>query len=109
MRSEEAVKDLKLYLEKNYSKPIRISKLCAQRYLSEQYVCRRFKEITGSSPKQYLMQLRLNNAARALKETGEPICHIAFSCGFTDINNFCKQFRACFGCTPSSYREGATE
>lgn len=105
MKSERDVKDLKVYLEKNYAKPIKIGELCAERYQSEQYVCRRFKEVVGVSPKQYLMQLRLRRTAEQLLASGEPVYKIAFACGFTDINNFCKQFRAEFGCTPGQYRE----
>ena len=105
LKSEKAVKDLKRYLDKNYHKAIRIGALCAGRYVSEQYICRRFKEIVGASPKQYLMQLRLNRAAERLAQTNEPVYQAAFACGFTDINNFCKQFRAAFGCTPGQYRD----
>lgn len=109
MRSQEAVKDLKRYLERNYRKQIRIGELCSQRYSSEQYVCRRFKELTGFSPKQYLMQLRLKQAAIKLRQTDMTVYQAAFACGFTDINNFCKQFRAFYGCTPSKYREERPE
>ena len=105
MKSEQEVQDLKAYLEKNYHKHLRIGELCAGRYLSEQYVCRRFKEIVGISPKQYLMQLRLRHTARLLLTTNAPVYKIAFSCGFTDINNFAKQFRAAYGCSPGQYRE----
>ena len=105
MKSDENVKDLKQYLDRNYRKPIKIGELCAQRYSSEQYVCRRFKEVVGSSPKQYLMSLRLNRAAQKLRASQETIYKVATSCGFTDMNNFCKQFRTVYGCTPGQYRE----
>lgn len=105
VRSEEAVRDLKRYLERNYHRPLRIGTVCVERYHSEQYVCRRFRELLGVSPKQYLMQLRLRHTAQKLLSSNDAIYQIAFSCGFTDINNFCKQFRGEFGCTPGQYRE----
>jgi len=104
MRSEDEVKDLKRYLEKNYHKQIKIGQLCAKRYTSEQYVCRRFREIMGCSPKQYLMELRLTKTAKKLCTTQDSIQKTALSCGFTDPNNFSKQFRARFGVSPGRYR-----
>ncbi|MBP3634580.1 MAG: helix-turn-helix transcriptional regulator [Oscillospiraceae bacterium] len=105
VRSEELVQDLKRYLEKNYHRSLKIGGLCVERYGSEQYICRRFRQIVGKSPKQYLMQLRLHHAARKLRTTEMAVYQAAFSCGFTDINNFCKQFRQCYGCSPSEYRQ----
>ena len=105
VKSDQDVRDLKQYLDKNYRKQVKIGELCAQRYTSEQYVCRRFKEVVGISPKQYLMDLRLRKAAEKLRSSQGPVYQVAASCGFTDMNNFSKQFRAAYGCTPGQYRE----
>ena len=33
------------------------------------------------------------------------VTYFAYSCGFTDINNFCKQFKKEYHCTPSDFRQ----
>ena len=56
------------------------------------------------SYQSYLVQLRLSHAARELIETEHTITTIAFDCGFNNLGNFNRLFKANYGKTPSAFR-----
>lgn len=69
---------------------------------------RKFKELTGISPRRYLENLRLNLARKKLCE-GESVCRCAQSLGYYDQSHFTRQFARNFGVTPGKMRKAARE
>lgn len=53
------------------------------------------------SPKQYLLNLRMNHALELLVENELSIKEIAFACGFNDEKYFSKAFKNKYGYPPS--------
>ena len=74
-------------------------------YLDEAYFSRLFKEKTGLSPKQYLLNVRLKRAKELLSETVYPIKEISTATGFSDPLYFSKLFLKKEGISPSLYRK----
>ena len=72
--------------------------------LSVYHFLRVFLAVTGVTPHQYLLRVRLRRAAVALKTEQTRILDVAVACGFGDISNFNRAFRAEFGVTPRTYR-----
>jgi AraC family transcriptional regulator len=72
--------------------------------LSPYHFLRTFEEVTGTTPHQYLLRVRLRRAAIGLRSGPTRISDIALRCGFGDISNFNRTFRAEFGVTPRAYR-----
>lgn len=97
------------YLAEHYREDIRINEICKEYYMSNDYLSHHFKDLTGFSPKRYLTLIRLRHTARMLHETTLPIQEIADVCGFSDINNFIKQFKREYGCTPGVFRSSSHE
>jgi AraC-like DNA-binding protein len=72
--------------------------------LSSYHFLRMFEGITGTTPHQYILRLRLRRAAARLREKPTKISDIALGSGFGDISNFNRTFRAEFGMSPRAYR-----
>jgi AraC family transcriptional regulator len=72
--------------------------------LSPYHFLRCFQQLTGTTPHQYLLRTRLRRAAIRLREESTNILEIALDCGFGDVSNFNRTFRAEFGDSPRSYR-----
>lgn len=93
------------YLEKNYTRPVSLRELSAQVHLSVNQTLRVFREATGESPLNYLLQYRIRRACELLRQTPLKITTIALQVGFSDGNYFARQFRKITGKTPRQYRE----
>ncbi|HET7219046.1 MAG TPA: AraC family transcriptional regulator [Vicinamibacterales bacterium] len=72
--------------------------------LSPYHFLRTFERLTGVTPHQYIVRARLRDAAVRLSAEGVRILDIALDCGFGDVSNFNRMFRAEFGLSPRAYR-----
>jgi AraC-like DNA-binding protein len=75
--------------------------LCA---MSPSYFSRRFKQAFGIGFVDYQTRLKLQQAARILATSDEPVCQIAYRMGFRSHAYFSHCFKAVFGATPSTLR-----
>jgi AraC family transcriptional regulator len=71
--------------------------------LSPYHFLRTFERLTGVTPHQYVLRARLRAAAIALSARRSTILDIALECGFGDVSNFNRAFRAEFGVSPRAY------
>lgn len=65
---------------------------------------RRMQMLTGQSPSNYIKHIRMDVAARLLKETNIPISEIATKTGFSTTKYFNRVFKEKFGSSPADYR-----
>lgn len=77
--------------------------------LSKQRFSSLFKANMGKSPMEYVREIRLTTAARALLVSNKNINDIAYECGYEDANYFIREFKSAFGFTPNQYRKIARE
>jgi AraC-like DNA-binding protein len=73
--------------------------------MSSNGFARYFKEKTGLSPQDHLMQRRLQRAGVLLHHSRDSIENIAAKCGFCDRNYFSTHFKKMYGSGPSAYRK----
>ncbi|EWH11402.1 AraC family transcriptional regulator [Catenovulum agarivorans DS-2] len=100
----QAVKIPVEYIRANYMHDICIVKLAELSHLSISALERRFKKYLNKTPKQFINEVRLENARRLLIETTLPIAMIASECGFADPSYFTRQFTKLFDEKPSDFR-----
>ena len=91
-------------IQTDYARSLRIADLARQAGMSLSQFERKMRGVLRVSPRQLLTQTRIEAAARALRESHEPLGRIAFDCGFYDQAMFCRQFRSASGLTPGEYR-----
>jgi len=98
------IENIRLYLEKHFTEPIRLEHLCELSGLKQTNLCRQFKKYTDLSIGNYLKQRRLAAAMLQLRTSSEKIMTVCHDCGFPDLNHFNHTFRKAIGKTPSDYR-----
>lgn len=99
------IKQMMQFIQTHYTQPLSLKEIAAAAGVSVSECCRCFGRMLNLTPFEYLVQYRLNKAARKLAEGDEPITHIAHSVGFNAASYFGKRFRQFFGKTPSVYRK----
>jgi len=92
------------YLETSYACDVKLAELVDIAGMSRRSFLRAFEAATGSTPIDYLIQLRLARAATLLRSTTQTITDVAFQVGFQDSNYFSRQFRQRHGMSPTAYR-----
>ncbi len=73
--------------------------------ISEIYLRRLFNERYSTTPKQYIINMRINLAKQLLTETDFLVEEIALKCGFTSVYHFCRAFKNKSGVSPTEYRK----
>lgn len=92
------------YLNENYERKVSLNKISQNMYLSPVYISKLFKEETGESPINYLIQIRLEKAKHILvNEKNKSIKDVAKSVGYDDAYYFSKLFKKYYGISPSYY------
>ena len=82
-------------------RPAEIARACG---ISIRTLERIFSEALHCTPNDYLIERRLNRGAELLVSSDDSITEIAFHCGFSDGNYFCKMFSRKFVLSPREYR-----
>ena len=86
------------------SQDISIQKIADELGVHRSYLSSIFKDFHKISPKEYLLEVRMNRAKELLKTTDQPIKIIAYSVGYLDPLHFSKAFRQYYDCSPSQCR-----
>ncbi len=101
---EFLVKVTELYEKSLDKQRLNVDELSAAMNMSRSQFTRRIVATTGSTPNNYFNRLRLEKAARLLKNSERSINSVAYECGFEDTPYFCNLFKKYFKVTPMQYR-----
>ena len=99
------VKKVEEYLSAHYQEDVRLSDLAKLVNMSEVGFSRFFHLRTGMTVSEYLIKIRIGQAARLLVDTTNTIREIAFACGFNNISNFNRLFLKIKQLTPNDFRQ----
>lgn len=103
-KGNELTKKAIRYISRNFSQNISLDKVAAHVHLNPAYFSTLFKQSTGSSFKEYLNMVRIEESKRLLTNTDYSIIDIALAAGFDDQSYFSKVFKKYTGLTPRQYR-----
>lgn len=94
------------YIQNNYSNPaISINEIAQFLGIDRTQFFRHFKQYTGISPQQYLINFKMAKACEQIKSTDLPIEEIAHSVGFQHLSYFSKVFKKQFQLSPLEYKK----
>lgn len=97
------------YIEAHLERPLSLDRLASRAHLSTFHFQRRFREVMGETPSEYIRRTRLDRAAIHLLIYPEPVLSIAFSVGYASHEAFIRAFHRQFGLTPTQYRQFARQ
>lgn len=83
---------------------VSLDHLASEAHASPYHFLRTFQRVTGVTPHQYVLRMRLRRAAVRLATEPTRVIDVAFDSGFRDLSNFNRTFRAEFGVSPRMYR-----
>ena len=92
------------YIQDNLSTDVSLHDLAAVVGMSMYYFVQMFKQSTGCTPYQYILQCRIERAKHLLRTTELPIVEIALQVGCSNQSHFAKLFRKLTKTTPKKYR-----
>lgn len=93
------------FLLENRFRQISLEETAEKANLSKEAFCRFFKLRTRTTFTRYLLQLRINEAQKLLKETDLGISEIAFQVGFENLSYFNRSFKGIVGSSPREFRK----
>jgi AraC family transcriptional regulator len=101
-----AVAEALQYIQKNYSRDVRLSEIAAAVHVSPFHLARLFKQTLGVSPYQHVLQVRVANARHLLTAGSGPgsLAEIAAAVGFADQSHLSRHFKRITGVTPGQFR-----
>ena len=100
-----AMNNAKAYIEKYYMKDISLDEISLVAGYSKSHFSRTFKEMTGINFSKYLVQVRIENAEKLLRNSDQSIYDISLEVGFNDYSYFSKAFKDAYGLSPKEYRK----
>jgi AraC-like DNA-binding protein len=99
------INDIIQYLDKYYYRNITLEELSNRFYFSTYYIARKFKEHTGYTINQYLINRRIGESERMLLYEDLSIKEIAKRNGFSNLQYFYSTFKKYTGCTPIDFKK----
>lgn len=101
---EKRVAEVVEFINSNYMQKLTLDDISKNFFVNKFYLCHIFKEITGVSIVEYIVNKRMHEAEKLLIYSGESITMISETVGFRNVNNFISAFKEKYGCTPKNFR-----
>lgn len=75
--------------------------------ISRVHLHRKMKELTNQTPHSFIRNIRLQQAAKLLKDGKQSITDVMYTCGFSNSASFSTMFKNLYGCSPREYMMNA--
>ena len=101
---EQLLQSARAYALRALPKPLEVEWLAERYGMSRSHFSHYFKRVTGTTPAQFMIRVRLDEAIHALLHTHQGLEEIAAASGFADANHLCKAFRRQMHTSPGEFR-----
>jgi AraC-like DNA-binding protein len=92
------------YLTEEFNKDFSLGDIARIANLSPYYFIRIFKSMTGKTPYDYLLDIKIKKSKEFLKTDKYTITEIGLKCGFNSLEHFSSAFKRKVGMLPSQFR-----
>lgn len=100
---------IKAFIENHYNENISLKSIAKRFYMNPVYLGQLFKKTYGTYFNDYLLQIRIREAKRQLRQTDKKVYEIAASVGFSNADYFVTQFEKVERKTPTEYKNALLE
>ncbi|MFK7747108.1 MAG: helix-turn-helix domain-containing protein [Kordia sp.] len=96
--------NIKNYIDTYYETNVNLDALSQSEFVSKYHLLRLFKKYYGQTPRQYLIDTRIEKSKVQLKN-GMSVTETCFSVGFESVGSFSTLFKTRIGISPSKYQK----
>ncbi len=101
---DQFLNEITAIVNKNISNSeFNVEQLMKEMRVSKSKLHRKIKDLTGSTPAHFIMNIRMQHAKEKLAEKDANVSHIAYDVGFSSQTHFSTTFKSYFGYTPTDY------
>ena len=98
------INQAKQYIQEHYAESLSLEEVSSQAGFSSSYFSTLFRKETGKNFLEYLTDVRIEEAKRLLRRSGDTIEQIGKAVGMNDYKRFSKTFKKITGISPKEYR-----
>ncbi len=106
---QQIVAEIENIIQTQYASCLTIDSIAKTMHFTPNYIGMVFKSVKGIGINRYLMNVRMDNAQRLLRESDLPVGEIALQCGYENVTYFHSCFKKETGITPNEYRNQGQE
>lgn len=106
-KSNKLGRQIQIYVDEHVLEDLSVQSVAEHFNISSAYVFRLFKQVTGTSLMQYIIQRRMGEAQTLLLITDLSITEVAQRVGYDNLSHFVKMFSQNVGMSPRKYRKQA--
>ncbi|MBW4085073.1 response regulator [Paenibacillus sp. S150] len=104
-KKKDHIAEIKEYVSEHYHESISLAELSGRFYINPYYLSQLFKQKTGDTYLNYLINLRMGKAKELLEKTDLKVYEICQRVGYSDTNHFARLFERHTGRKPTEYRK----
>jgi two-component system response regulator YesN len=102
--THHSIKKAKEIIQHKYDQDIKLSSVAEELGISTVYLSELFRKETNITFREYVMRIRMTEAAEKLKDPTVKVYEVSYLVGYNKVEHFVKLFKKYYGMTPSEYR-----
>lgn len=92
------------YIEENYARDLTLEEIASHMNFAPAYFSKKFRQMTGVTYHDYLIDCRIKNSLKDIRNTDLSMTDIAYRNGFPSVKSFIEYFKRAYNTTPLKYR-----